>query len=210
MGSCDIIMAAACEIYVVLVADASVLNKGKVHTRAAEWRLKLFSDVLSVDGETYASYLRGKSITLCIVEALTPELMRHKMESLDHDSKIFGSASGKLPVFLAVEISETATVTAAGEFDTELVCLVDAGIRDNAPTTRAIAAAIDSLIMNDMPINVANESGDIVQVAEHVLTLVLKDVPVKMLDDDHFVVMTDFVTRIIKAARAIGSDNKQG
>jgi hypothetical protein len=204
-------MAAACEICVVIIADGSVLNEWNAHKAVADLRLHLFSNVLSVDGETFASYYRERPITRCIVEALTPELMKHKMDNGEYANRIFNVSSEKLAVFLVVEISETVPVDdATGEFEAELCCVVDAGIEVNAKNTHDIAAVIDSLIMDNKPMKIANKCGDIVQVAPHVITFVIRDVAASVLKADRIRFLEDLVAGIIKTARKIGSDNKQG
>jgi hypothetical protein len=185
MGLDEITMAAACEICVIILADGSVLDRWKVHEVAAQLRVRLMTDLLSVSAEQLASYYGSGLAKRCVVEALTPEVMKHKMDNGDFAEKVFNGRPDKLAIFFVMEISETATIDTAGEFDTELVCVLDAALRKDANHTHGIAAAIDSLIMDGLSVHIANEHRGIVQVAPHVLTLVLKDIPANIFADGH-------------------------
>lgn len=203
----DTTMAVDCEICVVIVADGSVMQKWEVHSAAAELRLELFRNVLSIEGEKYAGYYRDKPITRCIVEALTPELMKHKMETGDYTNKVFRGSSEKLAVFLVVEISEPVSVDDTTDaFDADFFCVVDAKISSETKTTHEIAAVIDALIMDGKPVNIANEHGDIVQVAPHVITFVLTALSESVFSANRFKFLVDGVVSIINTARTINPD----
>lgn len=185
-----------------------------MHAKASEIRFRLLQDVLGVDSAEFAeSYAGSYKATRCISEALTPDVMKHRLAiGSPHyaNAKLFPVSSDNLAVFLVVEISETATFDHTSSFFAGFTCVVDAAIDANVKKTHDMAAAIDSLIMNGKPVTIANQEGGVRQVAPHVLTLVLSEVPEAILGAEYASALNTTVTGIIKAARASVSDNKQG
>jgi hypothetical protein len=171
-------------------------------------------DVLGVDSAEFAeSYSGSRKAARCISEALTPEVMKHRLAPENgHYRKpdLFPVSSDNLAVFLVVEISETATVDPASAFFAGFTCVVDAAIDAKVKKTHDMAAAIDSLIMDGKAVTIANQEGGVVQVAPHVLTLVVSDVPEVILSAEYASALYTTIAGIIRAARASVSDNKQG
>ena len=137
--------------------------------------------------------------------------MKHKVKNMDQSyTKLFPHSHERLAVFLVVEISETVTVDFTEKFFAQLTCVIDAQVDANAKKTHDMAMAIDSLIMDDKAVTIANRASEVVQVAPHVLTLVVSEVPEAILSAEYANVLYTTITGIIKAVRTINPDNKQG